>query len=317
MWMFLESLPLTTNGKLNRQALYPGTKQTELDESFSVPRTPVEELLANIWAKVLKLARVGINDNFFELGGHSLLATQVVTRIREALNVELPLRRLFRGPTIRGLATAIAEERQTAQTHQLPPIRPASREGGLPLSFGQQRLWFINQLEPESSVYNVPGAWRLSGSLEFLALQRSINEIVRRHEALRTNFVVVDGQPVQRIRPFAMLPMERMDLADIRDSEKESAIELNVREEIRKPFDLARGPLLRAKLLQLAEDDHVLLLTMHHIVSDGWSIGVLFRELSRLYEAFAGGNVSLEDLPINTPIMRFGSAVGFRKAQAQ
>src|SRR5262249_15914782 len=156
--------------------------------------------------------------------------------------------------------------------------------------------------EPENSVYNVPGAWRLSGPLDFMALQRSVNEIVRRHEVLRTSFVTVDGQPTQHIEPFLTVLLDRVDLTNLADSEKEAAIELQVREEIQKPFDLARGPLLRAKLLRLAEDDHVLLLAMHHIVSDGWSVGVLFRELSRLYEAFAGGNVSpLEDLAIQYP----------------
>ncbi len=300
IWMFLESLPLTASGKLNRQALpAPERSRPELDEGFSVPRTPTEELLANIWAEVLKLDKVGIYDNFFELGGHSLMATQVVARIREALNVELPLRRLFRGPTIRGLATIIAAERQSGQTRHLPPIRPANRGGDLPLSFAQQRLWFIDQLEPESSVYNVPAAWRLSGPLDFTALQRSVNEIVRRHEVLRTSFVIVDGQPIQQLQPFMTLSLDLINLAGLSDNERESTVELQVKEEIQKPFDLARGPLLRAKLLKLSDDDHVLLLTMHHIVSDGWSTGVLFRELSRLYGAFARGNPSpLDDLPI-------------------
>ena len=242
-------------------------------------------MLANIWAKVLKLARV-IDDNFFELGGHSLLATQVVARIREALDVELPLRRFFGAPTIRGLATIIAAERQTAQAHQLPPIRPASREGGLPLSFAQQRLWFIDQLEPESSVYNVPGAWRLSGSLEFLALQRSINEIVRRHEALRTSFVVVDGQPVQRIQPFAMLPMERMDLADIRDSEKDQRLTLLGRNS--KAFDRRTTPERNFKAQKT-----ITFCPYNAHISDGWSSGAV-QSLTTL--AFADGKVLIGNL---------------------
>jgi len=300
VWMFLESLPITPSGKLNRQALpAPERTRPELAETFSLPRTPIEELLANIWAEVLKLDKVGIRDNFFDLGGHSLLATQVVARIRSALNVELPLRRLFENPAIHQLATFITAEHQTAQTGQLPPIQPADRAGDLPLSFAQQRLWFIDQLDSENSAYNVPRAWRLSGALDFTALQRSINEIVRRHEVLRTSFITVDGQPIQHIEPSVTLSLDLIHLAELNDSEIESTVELQVREEIQKPFDLARGPLLRAKLLKLSEDDHLLLLTMHHIVSDGWSMGVLFRELSRLYGAFARGNPSpLDNLPI-------------------
>jgi acyl carrier protein len=295
VWMFLESLPLTPNGKLNRQALpIPEQSRPELDESFSVPRTPVEELLANIWAKVLKLARVGINDNFFELGGHSLLATQVVTRIREALNVELPLRRLFRGPTIRGLATTIAEERQTAQTHQLPPIwRQAERAIFPYLSPSNDSGFSI------SSNRKVPSTMFLArgDSTARWILWRCNRASMKSFDVTKCcERVLLLLMGSRAAHPaFAILPMDRMNLADVEDSEKESAIELHVREEIQKPFDLARGPLLRAKLLKLSEDDHVLLLTMHHIITDGWSIGVLFRELSRLYEAFADGNVSSLD----------------------
>jgi amino acid adenylation domain-containing protein/FkbM family methyltransferase len=297
-FVFLDALPLTLNGKLDRKAL-PEPVEPQSAEAFAAPRTQTEELLASIWADVLKIDKLGIHDNFFELGGHSLLATQVIARIRNTLSVELPLRRLFEYPTIHGLAKIISTERQPPQKRRLGVIVPASRDRDLPLSFAQQRLWFIDQLEPESSAYNVPRAWRLSGPLDLMALKRSVNEIDRRHEVLRTSFVTVDGQPLQRIRPSATLSLDLIRLEDIADREKESAIKSHVRKEFREPFDLARGPLLRVKLLRLAEDDHVLLLTMHHIVSDGWSAGVLFRELSRLYEAYAEGNVSpLEDLPL-------------------
>ena len=195
----LHSFPLNSNGKIDRVALPPPDQsRPELGQRYVGPRTEIEATLCEIFGAVLRIDKVGIgiHDNFFELGGHSLLATQVMARIRGgALSIELPLRRLFECPTIYGLAEAISAERQTPQARRFPPIGPASRDGDLPLSFAQQRLWFIDQLEPESSVYNVPGAWRLSGPLDLVALQRSVNEIVRRHEVLRTNFVTVDGQP--------------------------------------------------------------------------------------------------------------------------
>ena len=296
----LRSFPLTSNGKIDRAAL-PSPDQTgrEFGQRYVGSRTAIESTLCEIFGAVLRVDKIGIQDNFFELGGHSLLATQVMARIRGALSVELPLRRLFEHPTVYGLATIISAERQTPRTCRLPPIRTASRSGDVPLSFAQQRLWFIDQLEPESSAYNVHGAWRINGPLDVMALQRSVNEIVRRHEVLRTTFVTVDGEAVQHVEPSMTLSSNLVNLSELAESEREFALGSYVKEEFRAPFDLARGPLLRVSLLKLANDDHVLLLTMHHIVSDGWSVGVLFRELSRLYEAFAAGNASpLENLPI-------------------
>ncbi len=296
----LHSFPLTSNGKIDRAAL-PSPDQTrrEFGQRYVGPRTEIESTLCELFGAVLRVDKVSIHDNFFELGGHSLLATQVMARIRGVLSVELPLRRLFEYPTVYGLATIISAERQTLRTGRLPPIRPASRSGDVPLSFAQQRLWFFDQLEPESSAYNVHGAWRLNGPLDVMALQRSVNEIVRRHEVLRTTFVTVDGEAVQQIKPSMALSPNLINLSELAKSEREFALGSYVKEEFRAPFDLARGPLLRVSLLKLANDDHVLLLIMHHIVSDGWSVGVLFRELSQLYEAFAAGNASpLENLPI-------------------
>ena len=198
----LEALPLTANGKVDRRAL-PASNRTrpELEKGFVAPRTPEEELVAEIWAQVLGLERVGIYDNFFELGGHSLLATQAVSRIREAFAVEIPLRRLFEVPTVAGLAESIDAARRAGQSLQAPPILPVPRDGDLPLSFAQQRLWFIDQLEPGNSAYNFPAAVRLKGPLNLVALEQSVNEIIKRHEALRTNFTTVDGRPAQVIAP--------------------------------------------------------------------------------------------------------------------
>ena len=221
-----------------------------------------------------------VHDNFFDLGGHSLLATQVMSRIREGLQVEIPLRVLFERPTVAELATRIEESYGQDRRLSAPPMVAVLRDKHLPLSFSQQRLWFLDQYEPNSSVYNVPGALRLRGSLDIGALEQSLNEIIRRHESLRTTFSMVDGEPVQVIAPPVELSLSVVDLRDHPEGEREEEAQRLANEEARRPFDLAQGPLFRSKLLRLGEDDHVLLLTMHHIVSDGWSMGVLHRELS-------------------------------------
>jgi amino acid adenylation domain-containing protein len=299
-FVFLDSLPLTPNGKVDRKALpVPDQSRPELGAIFVRPRNPVEEMLAEIWAEVLRVERIGIHDNFFDLGGHSLLATQVVSRMRGALQLEIPLRALFETPTVAGLAERIGEIHQKEQGVQTLPILPVSRDKDLPLSFAQQRLWFLDQLEPGSTVYNVPGAVRMRGPLDVAALEQSLNEIVRRHEALRTTFSMLEGEPVQVISSSLRVSLPVLDITDCRETERGEQARQLAREEARRPFDLTQGPLVRAALLRLGEDDHVLLLTMHHIVSDGWSMGVLYQELSVLYEAFSKGNPSpLTDLPI-------------------
>ncbi|HEU4561344.1 MAG TPA: amino acid adenylation domain-containing protein, partial [Longimicrobium sp.] len=285
----LERLPLTPNGKLDRKAL-PAPEYAAGADRYLAPQTPVEEVLAGIWAEVLRLERVGVTESFFALGGHSLLATQVVSRIREVFTVELPLRALFEGPTVAELAGRV-EALRRAGLPLLPPVEPAERTGALPLSFAQERLWFIDRLEPGSAVYNIPVARRLGGALDQGALERSLGEIVRRHEALRTVFEEVDGTPAQVIAPFGgfVLPVE--DLSALGEADREAAVRRRAGEEAR-PFDLSAGPLFRAALLRLGEEDHVLLLSMHHIVSDGWSMGVLSREFSALYAAYREGRES-------------------------
>ncbi|HYR09017.1 MAG TPA: condensation domain-containing protein, partial [Longimicrobium sp.] len=293
----LDALPLTANGKLDRKAL-PAPELGSAEEGYVAPRTPVEEVLAGIWAEMLRLQRVGVAESFFDLGGHSLLATRVVSRIREVFGVELPLRALFEGPTVAELAKAVEDERRR-ELPVLPPVVPAGRTGPLPLSFAQERLWFIDRLEPESTVYNVPVAWRLGGALDEAALERSLGEIVRRHEALRTVFAETDGSPVQVIAPFGGFALPVEDLSGLGDADREAAVRRRAGEEARRAFDLAAGPLFRAALLRLGEEDHVLLLSMHHVVSDGWSMGVLFRELSALYTAYReGGESPLPELAV-------------------
>src|SRR5688500_18730485 len=288
--VFLDALPLTPNGKLDRRAL-PAPEYTADADRYVAPRAPVEEVLAEIWAEMLRLERVGVTESFFELGGHSLLATRVVSRVRQVFGVEVPLRALFEGPTVAELAGRV-EEMRRAGLPVLPPVVPVERTGALPLSFAQERLWFLDRLEPGSTTYNMPAARRLGGALDEAALERSLSEIVRRHEALRTVFAEVDGSPVQVITPFDGFVVPVEDLSGLSEADREAAVRRRVGEEARRAFDLSADPLFRAALLRLGEEDHVLLLSMHHVVSDGWSTGVLFRELSALYAAYREGRES-------------------------
>ncbi len=294
----LDKLPLTPNGKVDRKAL-PTPERSALEHvAYIAPRTPTEEIVAGIWAEVLGLERVGIEDDFFELGGHSLLATQVVSRARKALGVELPLRDLFNAPTVAGLAARI--EAQRAAAHVLPaapPLLAEPWEGPAELSYAQQRLWFLDQLEPGSSAYVIAGALEIEGPLDVGALERALSETVTRHEALRTTFASVDGRPVQLVSPPGPLPLPLVDLSS--EAEPRERVSVLIREEAQRGFDLSRGPLFRPVLYRLAAETHVLLLSMHHIVSDGWSIGVMFRELGALYDAGAlDGASSLQALPL-------------------
>jgi amino acid adenylation domain-containing protein len=300
-FVLLDEMPLTPSGKVDSRALpAPEASRPEMNASYAVPRSPVEEVLAGIFCEVLKLERVGVNDNFFALGGHSLLATQVVARAREVFQVELPLRALFESPTVAGLAAQIEALDASAQTANAPPpLRPVPRDGALPLSFIQQRFWFLHQLTPESSAYNIPTAVRLKGALDVPALERSFNELVRRHEVLRTTFTSNGGRPEQLIADELKLEMPSIDLSGRPPEEREAEARRLAAEEAQRPFDLATGPLLRIALLRLDADEFILLFTMHHIISDGWSAGVLIRDLSAIYEAYAAGLPSpLAELPI-------------------
>jgi amino acid adenylation domain-containing protein len=288
--VLLDALPLTANGKLDRRAL-PAPDLASAEERYVAPRTPVEEVLAGIWAETLRLERVGAEDNFFDLGGHSLLATRVVSRVRELFGVELPLRALFEGPTVAELARAVEDERRR-ELPVPPPLAPAGRTGALPLSFAQERLWLVDQMEGAGALYNVPVARRLSGALDVEALRGALAEVVRRHEALRTVFREVEGALQQVIVPFAGFPVPLEDLSGLDEPEREAEVGRRAAEDAARPFDLAAGPLIRARLLRLDAEEHVLLLCVHHVASDGWSMGVLFHELSALYGALREGRPS-------------------------
>ncbi|HEY0095594.1 MAG TPA: condensation domain-containing protein, partial [Archangium sp.] len=268
---------------------------------FRAPRTDTERTLAAIWAEVLRLdvGKVGLDDDFFSLGGHSLLATQVISRLRSTFQVELPLRALFESPTLEALAARVQSALTLGRTPALPPLLRASREAHLPLSFSQQRLWFLDQMEPGSATYNIPAAFRLSGLLDLPALQHAFLSLSQRHESLRTTFQPGQLGPVQVISTTPSVPMPNVDLQALPESEREAEVRRLVLEEAQTPFDLARGPLLRVRLLTLARDEHVLLLTLHHIVADGWSMGVLIHELATFYEAFTTGRAPrLPELPV-------------------
>lgn len=295
----MESLPLTPNGKINRRALpAPTVGSRASDGNYIAGTTPLEELLSDIWAQVLGVERIGVDDDFFARGGHSLLATQVVARMRRALNINIPLTRIFETPTVAGLAKWI-EQQLRGTSEDVSPIIRTLRQGPTVLSFTQKRLWFIHQLEPDGTSYNLPGAVRIEGPLDAPALEKSLKEIVRRHEALRTRFVVVNGEPRQLVEDTVTVEVPIISLEHVPSNELPKRVESLLQKDARMPFNLENGPLVRAKLLRLAEEEHVLLVTMHHIVADDWSMGILIRELSALYGAFSTGSaLPLTELPI-------------------
>ncbi|HEV2733291.1 MAG TPA: amino acid adenylation domain-containing protein, partial [Longimicrobiaceae bacterium] len=297
-FVHMDALPVNPNGKLDRKAL-PEPEYASAEETYVAPRTPMEEVLAGIWAEVLGVERVGVHDPFFELGGHSLLPPRAVSWVREVFGVDVPLRALFEGPTVAELAGRV-EEMRRAELPTLPPVVPVERTEPPLLSFAQERLWFLDQLEPGSAFYNLPFALRLRGALDVDALERSLGEIVRRHDVLRTVFRERDGTPVQVVAPFGGFGLTRKDLAHLPGETREAEVQRElVAEAPARPFDLSAGPLFRVSLLRLGAEEHVLLLSQHHIGSDGWSMGVLYRELSALYEAYREGRESpLAELPV-------------------
>ncbi|WP_404791150.1 amino acid adenylation domain-containing protein [Altericista sp. CCNU0014] len=281
----LEALPLTPNGKLDRPAL-PDPALIQGNQNYEAPRSPVEAVLASLWGKLLHQRQVGIHDNFFDLGGHSLLATQVMSQVRDAFQVELPLRALFEAPTVAESGDRIEILMRSGQGVAALPLQRGDRTEPLPLSFAQQRLWFLEQLEPGNASYNLFRAVRLQGVLNHAALEQSLNEIVRRHESLRTCFTVADDKTVQVIAQCQPFVLSIIDLSDIPESQQPAEIRQSAKLEAQQPFDLTQAPLLRATLLQLNPDSQVLFITLHHIIADGWSAGILVRELAVLYDCF-------------------------------
>ncbi|WP_447980434.1 amino acid adenylation domain-containing protein [Candidatus Nitrospira bockiana] len=293
----LPVLPRTPNGKLDRKAL--PAPEPKVPGRAAGPQTATEELVAGIWAEVLGVDRVGRHEDFFELGGHSLRATQVMARVRTVFGIELPLRTLFESPTVADLAKAVDAARLDGAGVQGPPLLPVVRTGPVPLSFAQQRLWFLSQLEPDSAFYHIPAALRVTGPLDPSALERSFNGLVARHDVLRTTFAIQEGEPVQVIAPEQEVRLFRVDLSLLPEVEREAAARRLAREEGQRPFDLTNGPLLRAGVLRLGELDHVLLVTLHHSIADGWSMNVLIHDVATLYTSdLAGRPVSLPALPI-------------------
>ena len=299
--LMIEQMPMTANGKVDRKALPAPNTSAVPEERFVAPHTFIQELLASVWMQVLKRERAGIHDNFFESGGHSLNATQVISRARNIFHVELHVHDLFNSPTIAGLAAIVAEKLKDRKL-QSPPIRAAARGKELPVSFAQQRLWFIDRLESGSPFYNIPVAVRLNGMLDVKVLRRCVDEIVRRHEVLRTAFVEASRQPTQVVIPELAVPIAVDDLKDFSNGSKQAQLQRRVKEVVQRPFTLNKPPLLRINLFKLATEEHILLAVMHHIVSDGWSLGIFVHELTELYAAFSVGKTSpLPALEIQYP----------------
>ena len=299
-YVVLAALPLTPNGKVDREALpaLEGGLAAPIVRS-EAPGGPVEEAVASVWQAVLGLDRVGAHDGFFDLGGHSLLATQVVARLREEFGVDIPLRALFRAPTVAGLAEYIEATRNGGVTRESRPIEPTPHGGPLPLSFSQEALWFLDQLTPGQPTFNVTAALRINGPLDHRALERSVNQLVRRHESLRTSFIASGGTPQQVVDQYVSLSLDTADLTELPLGLRENEAQRRALDESRRPFDLTRGPLARVSLLRLGDADHAVLLTMHHLITDGWSFGVAASELTTDYEAERQGLPSpLQDPPI-------------------
>ncbi|NEQ48309.1 MAG: amino acid adenylation domain-containing protein [Leptolyngbya sp. SIOISBB] len=293
--VFLKSLPLTANGKVDRQAL-PAPEMGRSRSEIVLPRTPIEQLLCDIWVELLQVEQVGIHDNFFDLGGHSLLATRVMSRLRSRLQVELPLRDLFDAGTISRLAERITA-RTTPNKQSTIPI--SSRTAELPLSFAQQRLWFLNQLEPDNPFYNISAAILLTGALNISALEQSFNQIVQRHEVFRTRFISVEGRPVQEVGRSLTITLPVVDLQHLPVEQQEQNVRQRATAFAQEAVCLSEPPLLRLALLRLSSTRHVLLVTMHHLVSDAWSRGVLLQEVAQGYRYFLTGQADpLPDLPI-------------------
>ncbi len=300
----LEALPLTVNGKIDREALPAPTRRARTEAGSGDPRGPVEEAVAEIWKEILGVERAGVHDGFFDAGGHSLLAMRLLNRAREVFRVGLPLRGFFEEPTIAGLARMVEASRRVGALPEAPPLtkaHPEGTSGALPLSFAQQRLWLLDQIAGASPRYHVSAALSMEGELDEAALRLSLDEIVRRHEALRTSFRVVDEAPIQVVQEEAGLPLPLVDLT-LLSGEAREELKRRLQDRARQLFDLSQAPLVRGLLVKLGRGEHVLQLTMHHIVADGWSVGIFFEELSALYEAFKagqkGGSSPLEPLEI-------------------
>ncbi|HLE85091.1 MAG TPA: amino acid adenylation domain-containing protein, partial [Thermoanaerobaculia bacterium] len=287
----IPEVPLTPNGKIDRAALPEPDAGPGPGEAHVPPRTPLEELVAGVWAEVLGVERVGATDDFFHLGGHSLLATRVLSRLRDALGVEVPLAALFEAPTVAGLAAAVEGGARPGEVAERPAddrIPRRAGDGPAPLSFTQERLWFLDRLAPGTAAYVIGRSYRIrfpGGELDAGALARALSALVARHEALRTRFAAREEAPVQVIDPAGPVPLPVVDLSGLGSKRAAAEARRLAEEHSRRPFDLAAGPVLRSALVRLAPDEHHWLVALHHIASDGWSMAVFHREIGALYRA--------------------------------
>ena len=296
----LESIPLTPNGKVDRRALpAPDHGAAEPGGAYAAPRTPHEQIVSGIWCDVLGLERIGVHDNFFHVGGHSLLATQVMSRMNSAFGTNLGLRQLFESPTVAGLATHLDAAISKGDRVHFQPLVPVEQGEARVLSFAQERLWFLDQLEPNGSAYNISSAVSLTGRLNIDALEQAFGEIVRRHEALRTTFTAVQGEPTQVIGEAGPFALRRVDVGRLGGRDQMALSKRLAGQEAARPFELSQGPLMRGTLIRLTDEEHAVLLTVHHVAWDGWSFGVLVRELSTLYQMYSqGAPSSMSDLSV-------------------
>ncbi|MGZ4122977.1 MAG: non-ribosomal peptide synthetase, partial [Tumebacillaceae bacterium] len=301
--VLLDQFPLTPNGKVDRRALPAPDASLQVESEYVAPRTETEQQLAEIWQEVLGASQVGIYDNFFELGGHSLMATQLLSRMRNTFEVELPLRILFEAPTVAELAVQI--EQATTSVEAMKIVRrtdSVDEWNHFPLSYAQQRLWFMDQFAPGNPAYNVPFAFQLQGPLQVDVFHRCFQAMVERHETLRTTFVEREGQPMQVVAPSLTLEMPVIDLSGMEEAAREQEIIRLSLEDGMAPFDLQKGPLVRVTMLTVSDVEHVLLMNMHHIISDGWSMGVLISEVAVMYQAMTNGQPS----PLPALSMQYG-----------
>src|SRR5262249_2991440 len=297
-FMQLDALPLGPNWKVDRRAL-PSPDWLPLQQSskYVAARTELEEFIVEIWEETLGLDVVGVHDNFFDLGGHSLLFGEIVSKLQSAFNVDVPLGDFVEQPTVATLAKIIRTALQLNQGSSAS-ITSVSRPNKLPLSFAQERLWFLDQLEPDTAAYNIPTATLIEGQLNVEAMEKALNEVGKRHEALRTTFTVTNGEPTQVILPELSLTLPVVDLSDLSEAESEAEARRLITEHAQRSFDLSEAPLLRALLLKLSHNKHVFV-TIHHLIADAWSIGILFDELSIFYDMYSSGKSSaVPELPV-------------------
>ncbi len=301
-FVVLNELPLSPNGKIDRQALpIPDYDGNERQTPFIAPRNQQEEKLAKIWHQVFGLEKIGVNDNFFHLGGHSLIATQILSRIRDIFQVEVSFKQLLENPTVGDLSQTIVQQQQVKKTTSFKTIKPIARDGYLPVSFAQERVYFIEQLAPSITAYQFQDSLRIKGFLDVSILEKSISEILRRHEIFRTTFPSVAGKLVQVIHPPEPVKLPVIDLQNIPKDKQEESVEKLTEQAIHKPFDISQLPLIHWTLLKLNEQEWVLIHVEHHMVHDGWSFNLFLKELVTLYQAFSQGKPS----PLSEPSLQF------------